>query len=259
MLKRDDQGRGGGARPDVELIPAVDLLDGRVVRLHRGRYDRVTEFSDDPVAIAERLVAAGARRLHVIDLDAARSGERPAAHAAAIAAIARLPGVRVQAGGGVRAPADVHALLELGADRVIVGSLAAEDPAGVGRLAASTGRVMAAVDVRGGRVRTHGWERDSGLAAEALAARLAAAGVRDVLVTGIERDGTGEGPDTALLERLRPLVPGELIAAGGVAEPRHLALAAAAGADAVVVGRAVLEGRLPLPGGFPRGAADDPA
>jgi phosphoribosylformimino-5-aminoimidazole carboxamide ribotide isomerase len=141
---------------------------------------------------------------------------------------------------------------------VIVGSLAADGPAGVGRLAAATGRVVAAVDVRGGRVRTHGWERDSGLAAEALAERLAAAGVREVLVTGIERDGTGEGPDTALLERLRPLVAGELIAAGGVAEPRHLALAAAAGADAVVVGRALLEGRLGLPGAPAGAAAGDP-
>ena len=255
MLKREDGSEegagadagGGPAAAAIEIIPAVDLLAGRVVRLRQGDYAQVTEFSDDPVAVAARLAERGARRLHVIDLDAARSGERPAAHAAAIAAIARLARVRLQVGGGVRSARDVEALVQLGADRVLVGSLAASDPESVGTLAATTGRVVAAVDVRDGRVRTHGWERDSGVAAEALTERLAAAGVRDFLVTGIDRDGTGAGPDTALLRRLRPLVPGELMAAGGVAEPSHVTAAAAAGADAVVVGRALLEGALALP------------
>jgi phosphoribosylformimino-5-aminoimidazole carboxamide ribotide isomerase len=249
MLKRDERGRGSGSGGEggVEVIPAVDLLGGRVVRLRRGDYARVTEFSDDPVDVAARLAEGGARRLHVIDLDAARSGERPAIHAAAIAAIARLARVRLQVGGGVRALGDVEALVELGADRVLVGSLAAAEPEAVGALAAATGRVVVAIDVRDGRVRTHGWERDSGVAAEALTDRLAAAGVRDFLVTAIDRDGTGTGPDTALLRRLRPRVPGELIAAGGIAEPAHLAAAAAAGADAAVVGRALLEGALSLP------------
>src|SRR5690348_4345075 len=99
---------------EVQVIPAVDLLEGRVVRLWRGRFDRVTEFSDDPLEVARRLAAAGARRLHVIDLEAARSGRRPAAHHRAIEAIAALPDVLVQAGGGVRSVADAEALWALG-------------------------------------------------------------------------------------------------------------------------------------------------
>jgi phosphoribosylformimino-5-aminoimidazole carboxamide ribotide isomerase len=234
MLKRDD----------VQVIPAIDLLDGRVVRLWRGRYDRVTEFSDDPLEVARRLIRAGAVRLHVIDLAAARSGQRPAGHAHIIEAIAALPGARLQVGGGVRAVEDVEALWQLGCDRVIVGSLAAADPQAVGELARGGGRVMVAADARDGRVRTHGWERDSGIAPDAFVSQLSQAGVRDFLVTGIDRDGTGGGVDTSLLRLVRPLVEGELVAAGGVATPEHVAEAGAAGADAVVAGRAVLEGRL---------------
>jgi phosphoribosylformimino-5-aminoimidazole carboxamide ribotide isomerase len=231
-------------RVEVQVIPAIDLLEGRVVRLWRGRYDRVTRFSDDPLEVARGLIRAGAGRLHVIDLEAARSGHRPARHAGIIEAIASLPGVRLQVGGGVRAAEDVDALWQLGCDRVIVGSLAAADPQAVGELARTSGRVMVAADARDGRVRTHGWERDSGIAADAFVSRLAQAGVRDFLVTGIDRDGTGGGVDTDLVRLVRPLVSGELVAAGGVANAEHVAEAGRAGADAVVAGRAVLEGRL---------------
>lgn len=234
-------------RIEVQVIPAIDLLEGRVVRLWRGRYDRVTRFSDDPLEVARGLIRVGAGRLHVIDLEAARSGHRPALHAGIIEAIASLPGVRLQVGGGVRAAEDVEALWQLGCDRVIVGSLAAADPQAVGELARTSGRVMVAADARDGRVRTHGWEHDSGLRVDAFVERLAQAGVDDFLVTGIDRDGTGAGPDTALLRQLRPLVPGLLMAAGGVAGFDHVAAAGAAGADAVVVGRALLDGSLDPP------------
>ena len=239
-------------RRDVQVIPAIDLLEGRVVRLWRGRYDRVTEYSDDPLEVARGLIRVGAGRLHVIDLEAARSGRRPAGHARIIAAIAALPGVRLQVGGGVRAAEDVEALWQLGCDRVIVGSLAAADPQTVGELARTGGRVMVAADAREGRVRTHGWEHDSGIAPDEFVSRLSQAGVRDFLVTGIDRDGTGGGVDTSLLRLVRPLVEGELVAAGGVATLEHVVEAGAAGADAVVAGRAVLEGRLG-PGPVARG------
>jgi len=224
-----------------QAVPAIDLLGGRVVRLRQGRYDRATVYSDDPVAVAERLSGAGATRLHVVDLDAARDGLRPPEHGRILARIAALPGVRLQVGGGIRTKADVAAALETGAWRVIVGTLAAEDPATAGRLARETGRVVAAVDCRDGSVRVRGWEADSGADPRELVRRLVEAGVRDVAVTAIDRDGTGAGPDVGLIGRLRSEVPGELIAAGGVYAPVDVTAAVGAGADAVVVGRALYE------------------
>jgi phosphoribosylformimino-5-aminoimidazole carboxamide ribotide isomerase len=227
----------------MRAVPAIDLLGGRVVRLHQGRYDHATVYADDPVAVAAQLVAAGASRLHVVDLDAARDGSRPAVHERILAGIASLPGVRMQLGGGIRTEADVAAALETGAWRVIVGTLAAAEPAVAGRLAADTGRVVAAVDCRAGSVRIRGWAADSGADPLELVGRLVDAGVRDVAVTAIERDGTGAGPDVGLIGRLRPAVPGELIAAGGVYAPVDVTAAVGAGADAVIVGRALYEQR----------------
>ena len=222
-------------------VPAIDILGGRVVRLQQGRYDRATVYADDPVAVAEELAAAGVTRLHVVDLDAARDGTRSPGHARILERIAAVEGVRLQLGGGIRTAADVSAALETGAWRVMVGTLAAREPETAGRLARETGAVVAAVDCREGSVRVRGWADDSGADPLALVERLVAAGVRDVAVTAIERDGTGAGPDVSLIGRLRPAVPGELIAAGGVYAPVDVTAAVGAGADAVVVGRALYE------------------
>jgi phosphoribosylformimino-5-aminoimidazole carboxamide ribotide isomerase len=243
MLKRED------ASIDLRLgraIPAVDLLGGEVVRLHQGRYDRVTAFAADPVALAERYAAAGAPWLHVVDLDAARTGERSAGHARILRRLRAVPGLRVQLGGGIRTGAQTVAALAADADRVMVGTLAASQPELVGRLAADTGRVVVALDCLDGRVRTHGWLEDTGAEPAAFVARLTAAGVRDFLVTGIDRDGTGLGPDLDLLRSLRAAVPGLLLAAGGVGSAADVDAAVTAGADAVVVGRALLDGTIPF-------------
>jgi phosphoribosylformimino-5-aminoimidazole carboxamide ribotide isomerase len=223
-------------------LPAVDLLGGRVVRLEQGRYDRVTAYETDPVALARIYAEAGAPWLHVVDLDAARSGERSPEHAALLRRLRAVPGLHIQLGGGLRGEAEIRAALTGVADRVIVGTLAAADPDLVGRLAAETDRVVVALDCLDGRVRTHGWLADAGLEPSAFVARLAGAGARDFLVTGIDRDGTGRGPDLGLIEALRPGVPGLLLAAGGVGSADDVRVAVAAGADAVVVGRALLEG-----------------
>jgi phosphoribosylformimino-5-aminoimidazole carboxamide ribotide isomerase len=224
-----------------QAVPAIDILGGRVVRLHQGRYDRVTVYADDPVAVAEALVSDGASRLHVVDLDAARDGARPAAHSEIIARISALPGARVQLGGGIRTEADVAAALETGAWRVVVGTLAADEPETAGRLARETGRLVAAIDCRDGTVRVRGWAADSGADPVELVRRLVDAGVRDIAVTAIERDGTGAGLDARLISRMRPAVPGELIAAGGVYAPVDVTAAVGAGADLVIVGRALYE------------------
>jgi phosphoribosylformimino-5-aminoimidazole carboxamide ribotide isomerase len=225
-------------------LPAVDLMGGRVVRLEQGRYDRVTAYPVAPADLARAYAEAGAPWLHVVDLDAARSGERTPRHAALLRELRAVPGLRIQLGGGLRGEAEIRAALAGPADRVVVGTLAAADPALVGRLAAETGRVVVALDCRDGRVRTHGWLQDGGFEPPGFVARLTGAGARDFLVTGIDRDGTGRGPDLDLIASLRPAVPGLLLAAGGVGAAGDVGAAVAAGADAVVVGRAMLDGAL---------------
>jgi phosphoribosylformimino-5-aminoimidazole carboxamide ribotide isomerase len=227
-------------------IPAVDLVGGRVVRLRQGRYDRVTAYPADPVELARRYAGAGAPWLHVVDLDAARTGARSAGHARLLQRIAAVPGLQLQLGGGLRSVAEIEAALELGAGRVLVGTLAAADPELVGRIAAVTGRVVVAMDCLGGRVRTHGWLEDGGAEPATLVPALTGAGARDFLVTGIDRDGTGRGPDLDLIAAVRALVPGMLLAAGGVGSATDVDAAAAAGADGVVVGRGLLDGSIAI-------------
>jgi phosphoribosylformimino-5-aminoimidazole carboxamide ribotide isomerase len=243
MVKRELDGDARGRAP---VVPAIDLLDGRVVRLRQGRYDEVTEYAVDPLEAAAGYAAEGATLLHVIDLSAARDGVRPAVHDRIVRDLVDGCGMAVQIGGGIRSEADVQAALELGVARVLVGTLAAREPAVVGRLCADTARVAVAADVRDGTVRAAGWLEDTGAGARAFVERLADLGARDVVVPAIDRDGTGEGPDGELLAGLRPSVPGVLMAAGGIGNAAHVAEAVAAGADAVVVGRALYAGWLSL-------------
>jgi phosphoribosylformimino-5-aminoimidazole carboxamide ribotide isomerase len=226
------------------VLPAIDLVGGRVVRLHQGRYDQVTTYPFTPVDLARRYAAAGAEWLHVVDLDAARTGERSEEHALLLQSLMDVPGLRLQLGGGIRTADQISAALDLGAARVMVGTLAAAEPDVVGRIAAETGRVVVALDCRDGRVRTHGWVEDTGTEAAAFVTRLAGAGARDFLVTGIDRDGTGRGPDLDLIGGVRALVPGLLLSAGGVGAAADVAAAVAAGADGVVIGRALVDGTI---------------
>jgi phosphoribosylformimino-5-aminoimidazole carboxamide ribotide isomerase len=225
-------------------IPAIDLLDGRVVRLRQGSYDAVTAYDVDPLQAAESYAGDGATLLHVIDLSAARDGHRPAAHAGLIRRLVRESGLAVQVGGGIRSEADVVEALELGVARVLIGTLAAEEPNLVGRLAVQSARIAVAADVREGTVRAAGWLHDTRRAPVAFVERLAQSGVRDFLVTSIDRDGTGLGPDIDLLESVRHAVPGVLMAAGGIGKAADVAAAARAGADGIVIGRALYDGAL---------------
>jgi phosphoribosylformimino-5-aminoimidazole carboxamide ribotide isomerase len=227
-----------------EIIPAVDVLGSEAVRLVRGDFDRIALRDPEPVALARRFADAGAGRIHVVDLDGARSGRlRPELVAAIAAAVAP---ARVQASGGIRSVEDAEALLAAGADRVVVGT-AAFDGDGVERFACALGeRLVVAVDVRDGRVAVRGWETDAGLDAERAARRCAAAGAPRLLCTAVERDGTLAGPHLELLERVREASGLPVLAAGGVRSGADLAALAAIGCEGAVVGRAVLEGSLPL-------------
>lgn len=224
------------------VIPAVDVLDGRAVRLTQGDYDRVSLEGGDPL----ELVAAAARQrppfVHVIALDAARDGGAPLELARAVVAAAAP--VAVQLGGGVRSVADAVALADAGISRVLVGS-AAFGPIPLADFVAALGdRIVVAVDVAEGTVRTAGWLSDSGLSPDDALARCADAGVERVLCTAIARDGTASGPDLDLIRRARAAFGGEILAAGGVRDMRDIEALSEAGADGAVVGRAWLEGTL---------------
>jgi phosphoribosylformimino-5-aminoimidazole carboxamide ribotide isomerase len=214
---------------DVEVIPAVDVLDGEAVRLGRGDYDDVVARAADPVALARRFVTAGAGRIHLVDLEGARSGGVRPALVTEIAAL----GVPVQASGGIRSLDDARALLDAGADRVVVGTAAWPDP----RPWLVLGEALVlAVDVLGGALRTSGWTESAGLTVDEALAR---AGATRLLVTAIDRDGTLAGPDLELTA-LAAARGGRVLAAGGVRSPADVAALGAAGAEAVVVGRALL-------------------
>jgi phosphoribosylformimino-5-aminoimidazole carboxamide ribotide isomerase len=213
----------------IEVIPAVDVLGEGAVRLERGAYDSVVERAGEPVALAQRWVAAGAKRIHLVDLDGARSGQVRPELVRAIAAL----GVPLQASGGIRSLDDARALLDAGADRVVVGTAAWPDPSPWFELGEA---LVLALDVRDGEVRTAGWTVGSGIR---FAEALALADGRRVLVTAIDRDGTLAGPDVDLVRQAVD-AGGRVLAAGGIRSVADVVALANAGAEAAIVGRALL-------------------
>lgn len=211
------------------LHPAIDLLEGRAVRLHKGDRATAKVYADDPAAQARAFVEQGARVLHVVDLDAAFGGPRQLPLLRRIAAAAAP--VLVQVGGGIRDAAAAAETLEAGAGRIILGTAAVEQPDLAGETVARFGadRVACGIDVRDGRVATRGWTEWRGPTAAELAARMAAQGVRWLVVTAVSRDGTLEGFDLQLLREVAAAAPeARLVASGGAGELSHLRALAAA-------------------------------
>ena len=229
----------------MQLYPAIDLRGGRCVRLYQGSYDAETAYSDDPVGQARQFADAGASWLHVVDLDAARTGDP--VNLAVIAAIADAVDVPVQTGGGVRSLDAAAALADAGVARVVIGTAAVENPALVEQVAARQS-VAVGLDARGREVATHGWERGGGGDLLELAARFESSGAGAVVVTEISRDGTMSGPDTDGLRAVLGATGLAVIASGGVARIEDLSELAAIGDQSrrlagVIVGRALYEGR----------------
>ncbi len=234
----------------MQFIPAIDVLGGRVVRLMRGSFEDVTVYAEDPTMVGRSYVDRGAGLIHVVDLGSARDGtdhERTKLCRSLAAA-----GISFQVGGGVRTPKAAADAVSAGALRVVVGSAAVLDDGSLADIVAEVGRerVVAAVDVRDGRARGSGWE-DDGAALEEVLDRVSTEGVPWVLVTGITRDGTMDGPDLELLDTVRRGWPDlRIIASGGVGDLNDLRVLARVGFDAVVVGRALFEGRFSVEEGI---------
>ena len=236
----------------MELIPAIDLLDGRVVRLSKGAYDAVTEYGDDPVEVARRWAEQGAERIHIVDLDAARVG-RPM-QAGVIARVVEAVNVPCQIAGGIRDADAVATGLRAGADRLVLGSALISSPLLAKTLVERHGpdRIVAALDVRDGQALGDGWVADArGTEVIGLAQALAEAGLRWFAVTAIARDGQLSGPDLELLEAVRAAVPGAaIIASGGVSSIADIRELATRRFDAAITGKALYEGAFTISDGL---------
>jgi len=233
----------------MELIPAIDLLGGKVVRLTRGRYDQVTVYSERPVEQARVFHDAGAQRLHIVDLDGARDGEPK--NMAIIEAILSAVPVSIQVGGGIRDRDTAERWFSAGAERVVLGTAAVKQPEFVRELcAAHPGGVVVAVDERDGVVAVEGWLEKSSMTAQELAQQVDAWGVAALLHTVISRDGTREGPDIDATLALQASVNATVIASGGIGELAHIEALHTRGVRAAVCGRALLSGAFSVQAAF---------
>ena len=242
----------------MELFPAIDIRDGRVVRLSQGEATRQTVYGDDPAAVAAAFAAAGARWIHVVDLDRAfGTGNNEPAVRRVVERVGST--VRIQAGGGFRSAALVRQGLDLGVSRVVVGTAAATVPEFLREVADAVPgeQVVVGVDARQGLVAVRGWTEVSTLTAAELARRAVATGFRTLIYTDVARDGMLEGPDIEGALRLQ-VEGAEVIVSGGVSSLADLRRAAEAGLAGAIVGRALYESRFLLPEALDAAAAPGP-
>ncbi len=230
----------------MEVIPAIDLREGKCVRLIQGQYDRQITYNDDPVQQAVQFHTEGARWLHVVDLEGAKIG-RPV-NIAPIADIVSLGKLKVEVGGGLRDEGSIRHLLDLGIERVIIGTKAVQDFAWFCRLAGQfEGRIVLGLDARGDTVATHGWLQETDLKVLDFAVKSASLPLAAIIYTDITRDGMLTGPNVEMTQTLAAAVKVPVIASGGVGTSGHIrALAAARGIAGVIVGRSLYEGTLTL-------------
>jgi len=217
------------------------------VRLRQGDFGQVTHYDDSPLAIAQRYEAAGLTRLHVVDLDGAKTGEMR--QISLLQQLSRETDLQMDYGGGIRSQEDVAALLSAGASAVNIGSLAVRQPSRMEEILSQYGgdQIYLSMDLRGGRIASHGWTRTEDLSVKQLLDRLLAVGLRWLVCTDIARDGMMSGPNTELYARLKQDYPElRIVASGGVHSEQDLVDLRGAGCDAVIIGKALLDGTLSL-------------
>ena len=230
------------------IFPAIDLRGGKCVRLIQGDFDKETVYSDDPQATALRWQAAGAKFLHVVDLDGARAGSPQ--NLDAIKKILDAVEIPIEVGGGIRTLDDMQRLLSLGVRRVILGSVAVENPALVAEAVQRFGdKIVVGIDARNGFVATHGWEKSSSVAAADLAKQICAAGVKTIIYTDISKDGMLSGVNAKTFAELAKSSGAQIVASGGVKsieDIRALKAVESSGVVGVIVGKAIYTGSLDL-------------
>ena len=229
------------------LLPAIDILDGKAVRLAKGDYDRVTVYNDDPVEQAKAFEAVGAEWLHMVDLDGAKSGN--ADNIRVVERIMSSTSLKVEIGGGIRSLPVIERLVNAGASRLVLGTALVRDPEFAQAAIEAYGDMLAAgIDAKGGEVAVAGWREGSGVAATDLARDMAVLGYRHLVYTDIARDGMQTGIEREAYERIAKAFGHPVIASGGVASMDDIARLApvAASIEGIITGRAIYEGTLPL-------------
>lgn len=227
------------------LLPAIDLKDGKVVRLYKGDFGTVEQVAEDPVETALAFAAAGAKYIHMVDLDGAKSGQR--VNSAIVRAVAEKSGLRVELGGGIRTMADLEAVDAMGVTRMVIGSAAVSHPEFVRQAAERYGsRIAVGVDAKNGKVCTAGWEENSGVDYLEFARQMEAIGVKTLIFTDIDTDGTLEGPSFDRLAALQEAVGCNIIASGGVSSNGDLQRLCGMGLYGAIIGKAYYTGRVDL-------------
>ena len=230
------------------LIPAIDLKDGKCVRLRQGAMDQVTRYSDDPLGMAEQWQNLGAHYLHVVDLDGAVTGSPQ--HLPQIEAIAKRPGLCIQVGGGIRQVSTVQVYLNAGVDRVVVGTAALRNPEFLAEASTSfPGKVLLGIDIKNGFVAVQGWTEVSSLTPEQLFEKVRSLPLAGVVFTDISKDGMLEGPNLSALKQAAQASPFPIIASGGVTSLQDVQAVQAlhANISAIIIGKALYEGTLNFP------------
>jgi phosphoribosylformimino-5-aminoimidazole carboxamide ribotide isomerase len=229
----------------MQIIPAIDLKGGKCVRLYQGDYAQETIFSEDPVAIAQKWHEQGARRLHVVDLDGAASGEPR--NLDVIEAIVKVTGLPIQLGGGIRTEETVIKLLSIGIQRVILGTIAIEQPDLVKKLCLQFHQaIIVSIDARDGLVATRGWKQPTTVSAIDLAKKLSMMGIPRIQYTDISRDGTLTEPNYAAMAELISNVKLPVLAAGGITILEHLQKLKLLGIEGAIIGKALYTGNIEL-------------
>ena len=230
----------------MQIWPAIDILEGRCVRLQQGDYQRETVFAEDPVAMAQHWVDQGAECLHLVDLDGARDGHVTNRHV--IQAIVRAVPIPCELGGGIRDDATIEAWLEIGLHQLVVGTRALQDPDWFRRMARQfPGRLVLGIDARFGRVATDGWLKISEVSATELARAFQVEPLASIVYTDISKDGMLAGPNLEAMAEMKAAVTCPVIASGGVTAIEDVVRLAEVGLDGCIIGRALYEGRLTLP------------
>lgn len=227
------------------ILPAIDLKDGKAVRLYQGDFDTAHQVADDSVETARAFERAGARYVHMVDLDGAKDGRRK--NSAVVQAVAET-GLKIELGGGLRTMEDVREVLEMGVYRAVIGSAAVDDPELVRQAVEEFGpdRVAVGVDARDGRVRTAGWQTDSGLDYLEFVRQMERLGVKKIIFTDIATDGMLTGPSYGLLKALQDAVHCDIIASGGVSSNADLVRLGQMGLYGAIVGKAYYAGAVDL-------------
>lgn len=229
----------------MKLYPAIDLRGGQAVRLYQGDYDQMTVYNADPVAQARQFIEAGAKYLHVVDLDGAK--DDTTANMQTIAAIARLGGLKIEVGGGIRDEDRIRQYLELGVDRCILGTVAVKNFAFTEQMARTYGaRIAVGVDMKNGLVAVNGWKEVTPEPGVEFCRRCAAAGVGAIIATDISRDGTMQGTNLELYRELLNIPGIEVTASGGIARMEELAELQAMGCHAAILGKSIYTGAIDL-------------